>query len=522
MMPDPRRLTLPFLLAGLVLCGPAAGQESTPASPAEEGAGQRAESAEAIRGIDMQRLQREQAYAEQMLVHIERLRAEAITENRQEAVDRLDYLRLFALPTATRMADARAAIQVIIERRPTRAGPYIAAWYSSLRVGDHELTIGVAETAARSLRGGEWPELRRFLEEQSVWAAFRSFDNDRRKRARLADALLSIGWPNDRQRAPADALRLMMVEDRLAANDVAGASGYARLIISPDTLLRMSVLRRYDALFAGEEDRVRRFRGALEEYDRETAQALAAAPQDHRVVLDRAQFLRGIGREAEALAVLAPFTRDVAATVAASDNGMWLVNEAGYSLMELNRDDEAIALFRRLSDLPIADSPGLVGPAINHGVVLFEAGRYTDALAYARQLEQGAVAQYANDFGKLWVASTIVCSLARLDRAAEAGPWLTRLREGVETNGGALTRALLCLDSLDEAETVVIRRLRAEDPEIVLLGLQDYQLRSARQPQTALDARRAALRQRPAVRAAAERVGHLLSLPIAQTYWGRS
>ena len=384
------------------------------------------------------------------------------------------------------MADARAAIEVIIERRPTRAGPYIAAWYSSLRVGDDELTIRVAETAARSLRGSEWPQLRRFLEEQSVWAAFRSFDNDRRKRARLADALLSIGWPDDRQRAATDSLRLMMVEDRLAANDVAGASGYARLIISPDTLLRLSILRRYDALFAGAEDRIGRFRYALDEYDRETAVALAAAPQDHRVVLDRAQFLRGVGREEEALAVLAPFTRDVTATVAASDNGMWLVNEAGYSLLDLTRDEEAIALLRRLFGLPLADSPGLVGPAINHGVVLFEAGRYADALAYARELEP-LVSPYANDFGKLWVASNIVCSLARLDRAAEAGPWLTRLREGVETNGGALTRALLCLDSLDEAEAVVIRRLQAEDPEIVLLGLQDYQLRSARQPQTALE-----------------------------------
>jgi hypothetical protein len=124
-----------------------------------------------------------------------------------------------------------------------------------------------------------------------------------------------------------------------------------------------------------------------------------------------------------------------------------------------------------LSDLPLADSPGLIGPAINHGVVLFVAGRYEEALAHSRRLEQGRLDQYANDFGKLWAASTIVCALARLNRAAEAGPWLTRLRDGVETNGGALTRALLCLDHLDEAEAVIIRRLQAEDPEIVLLGL---------------------------------------------------
>lgn len=497
------------------------GQESAPASPARDERNQNAEAYEAIRGIDMQRLQREQAYAEQMLVHIERLRGEAIARNNQEAVDGLDYLRLFALPTANRMADARGAIEAIIQRRPVRAGPYIAAWYSSLRVGDHELTISVAETAARNLRGGEWPQLRRFLEEQSVWAAFRSFDNDRRKRARLADALLSIGWPDDRQRAPTDALRVMMIDDRLAAQDIAGASGYARLVVSPESLLRLAVLRRYDALFASDEDRVDRFRRALDDYDRETAVAFAATPQDHRVVLDRAQFLRGLGREEEALALLTPFTRDVAATVAASENGMWLVNEASYSLIELDRDDEAIALLRRLSDLPLADQPGLIGPAINRGVVLFEAGRYADSLAYARQLEAGPL-QYANDFGKLWVASTIVCALARLNRATEAEPWLTRLREGIETNGGALTRALLCLDNLDEAEAVVIRRLQAEDPETVLLGLQDYQLRNPRQPPTRLETNRAALRQRPAVRAAAERVGHLLGLPVAQTYWGRS
>lgn len=519
-MTDLRRLTTLFLLTGLALCGPASGQESVSAPQANEAAARHEESVAAIRSIDMQRLQLEQAYAEQMLVHIERLWTQAIARNIQDAIDRLDYLRLFALPTATRMADARAAIEVVLERRPARAGPYVAAWYSSLRVGDHELTIQVAETAARSLRGGEWPELRRFLEEPSVWGAFRSFDNDRRKRARLADALLSVGWPDDRQRAATDALRVMMVEDRLASNDVASASSYARLIVSPDALLRLSVLRRYDPLFAVGEDRVSRLRSALEEYDRETAVALAAAPQDHRTVLDRAQFLRGVGREADALALLTPFTRDVAATVAAGESGMWLVNEAGYSLLELGRDGEAIALFRRLSDLPLARSPGLIGPAINHGVVLFQAGRHEDALSYSRRLE-GPASEHANEFGQLWNASTMVCALARLNRAAEAGPLLTRLREGVEVNGGALTRALLCMDNLEEAEAVVIRRLQAEDPETVLLGLQDYQLPSSR-PQTPLDVSRAALRQRPAVRAAAERVGHLLSLPIARTYWGRN
>lgn len=521
MISDFRRWKLALALAGLGVLGAAQAQPA-PSASADESQRQLAEAVQAIQTIDMLRLQRERPYAEQMLVHIERLRATAVSANRQEAIDDVDYLRLFALPTAQRIADTRIAIDSVLDRRPGQAAPYVAGWYAALRIDDDERAIRMVESAARTLRAAEWPQLRRFLEDHSIWAAIHAFDGDTGKRARLADALLTIGWPDNQRRGAVDSLRIMAIDGRLVGNDVAAANGIARLVLSPNEVLRLSVLRRYDRLFADGEDRVARFRRALGEFDAETTEALAAAPGDHRIVLERAQFLRGLGREADALALLMPFTRDVEATVGVDENGMWLVNEAGYSLLELGRDDEAVALFGRLSAQPIADSPGLIGPMINHGVVLFEAGRYADALAHSRRLEQELLDQYANDFGRLWVASTIVCSLARLNRAAEAAPWMTRLRAGIETNGGALTRALLCLEDLDEAERVMVRRLQAEDPETALLALQDYQLRGTGRPPTPLEANRDRLRERPAVRAAAERVGHLLSLPIARGYWGRS
>ena len=59
-------------------------------------------------------------------------------------------------------------------------------------------------------------------------------------------------------------------------------------------------------------------------------------------------------------------------------------------------------------------------------------------------LESGD-AQQANDYGRMWISSAIVCALAGLNRPAEAAPRIERMRAQSEVNPAALTRAYLCV-----------------------------------------------------------------------------
>ena len=200
---------------------------------------------------------------------------------------------------------------------------------------------------------------------------------------------------------------------------------------------------------------------------------LAAAPADPRRLLARAQHLRSVGRNADALAVLAPATRDVAAA-AVEEPGMWMVNEAAYALMALDRNDEAVRLMERIAALPLdAEHP-------------YWSARASTILKYLRR--SAATPRRSNGprgsnrsrdnmpaiMARPGSTSTRVCALAALGRAAETAAPLARLRGWSEINAPALTRAYLCLNDLDAAAALLVQRLGRTDPGPAILALQDY------------------------------------------------
>ena len=150
----------------------------------------------------------------------------------------------------------------------------------------------------------------------------------------------------------------------------------------------MMVQTRYDAILAPGRDRLALLQEGLAQRDRDTSAALAAAPRDMRRVLDRVHYLRGVGRDADALALVMPFTRDLRATVFAQEEGKWLINDGAYALIALGRDDDALALLRRLAALPIDQDWGLISQLINHAEILVDTGHYAEALERARMLER--------------------------------------------------------------------------------------------------------------------------------------
>lgn len=492
----------------------AAGAQTPP--PAAEDVEQ---SRAAVANVDAERLLSDRDYAEGLLGHLDRL--EAAQPDDPELRDAIDGLRLFALATAEQHDRIPALLDRVLARRPREADAYGGVFFAVAVTSDWPRLVAAAEVAAQNVPGVGWAELRELLPRELVYGALQEMNAGGQAdlRVRLARSLFHIGWPGGGDPHAPDFFRTILLEDRLAHGDTDAAANLAAGLSSHTRILELIVQPRYDAVLEPGRDRLDVLREALAENDRSTQEAASRSEGDHRRILDRAYFLRGVGRNEEAMALLRPFAADVPGTAFASEEGVWLINEAAYSLLALDRGDEAVALMRQLAELPLSEIPELIGPVINYAEILQETGRPAEALEHASRLGREA-GDYSNDYGKMWIASAIVCSLQQLDRGAEAASHLARLRENSNVNPGALMKAYLCLGDEGSAADLMVTRLESDDPEDAILALQDYSLsRGPAQTGGAYD-RLVALRQRPEVRAALEHVGRVLTLPLARSYWG--
>ncbi|HYN46929.1 MAG TPA: hypothetical protein VES64_09580, partial [Allosphingosinicella sp.] len=218
----------------------------------------------ALDTFDMRRLVRDRAYAEEILRHVDALGA--------GEADRAG-IRLLALAALARREEAQAGIDRLVLAGPREVQPHVDAWWSALILEDHARAVAVLEGASRRVRGVDWAELRTQIGPSLPRAMFARLSGDatRPLRVRLAGALLRIGWPGDSDRVAGDDLRTMLLDDRLAEGDAGGAADIAGAIRTPPAILRLVVLRRYDAVIGIDRDRLAMFRAALAEEDRETA-----------------------------------------------------------------------------------------------------------------------------------------------------------------------------------------------------------------------------------------------------------
>lgn len=512
--------------AASILAGPLPAQDAPVRdAPAAQGTAQPANdlasSGAAVAHVDPERLIEDREYAGEIARHLDVLDA-ATEDPRMRAA--IDGLRMTAFSTLGDHDRVRQAADRLLSSHPSDPALYGLAWWAVIRIPDYSRALAIIEEASRRVPGVGWAGLRERLGPQSPMHLIHHFgeeSHDDMSLARTADALNRIGWPGGGDLQTADYLRMILVENRVDQGDQADAANLAAMLVTPASTLNLILLRRYDALLPRDIDRLARLRTVIDAFDRQTLELMGESPSLLRT-LQRAQFLRSVGRERDALALLEPHTHDIRATVAADEYGMLVVNEAAFALLSLGREDEAIAVMERVAELSVADNPYLMGLFINRSVILLEADRPAEALALTTRLDR-EFSQFTNDYGKMWIAASTVCALAALGRSAEALPTVERLRTGFDNNPSALTIALLCLNDLDAVEAVVIRQLEGDDPETMVVALQNY----TRSPEVAsgpspLYQRLQAVRERPAVRAALERVGRILDLPLSQTYWGNT
>jgi tetratricopeptide (TPR) repeat protein len=516
------RAALFAALAGIVLVAPPLVVESPASGQALAGqARPEPQSVEAsgavLHAVDSSRLLRDRDYALEILRHLDIVEAAPGTDWNPYW---LRMVRAVALATLGRTEEVRALVDRALAGNPTDPRAYWLAFRAAMAIEDVERAVSVIEQASRNVPEALWPDLRRSLTRVGPVTLVGQLQQreDTARQVRLAEALLRIGWPSPDDRDNIEGLHTILLDDRLARDDRAGAAALVAQITTPGRLLRLLMLRRYDAVLGADADRIGMLRTALAAYDRETERAVAVPAPSLPKIRERAALLRALGRGEEALALLLPYTRDIPATVASDEVGMWAIYDAAHTLLDLDRDDQAIALMNRLVSLPLADFPGLIGPAINLIAMLEQAGLDEDALTYARALEPDA-AQHANAYGRMWIAQGVVCALARLGRAEQAAARLAEMRPSGTDNQVALTRAYLCVGDMEAAEALLVERLGAADPEQVLLELQIFALSRSETRPDSEDARWALLRERPAVRQAVERVGRVLRLPLARVPW---
>lgn len=497
---------------GLFASVPVAAQPA-PAPPAAERVRQ---AAAALAEVDEPRILREPEYAGTIADHLLVLQAAPGNDAQRRAW--LDRILVYVLAVAGRHDQAEAAADVVLRTQSANPAIWEYALFAARRAKKWPRAATLVERALAGLPAEGWQAV---LSPSGIASLLRDMrvDGDRATPPRIAEVLLGAGWPGGAA-APSssDWLRELVIERALERGDIDAARRSAAQVAGLDTVLRLVRNRRFDLLHEGA-DRNALVRAAIDREDRSTAERLAAAPEETERLVARVGFLRGIGRNREVLDLTLPLMGEVRIVATRHERAPWLVNEAAFALIATGAAGEAAELMRPLFAMDIEANSELVNTSINFVSILWQAGQSEEALQRA-DMFMAESADFASDYGEMWVAANAVCAATDLRRTAVAGSWLARAAPIAESNPSAMLQALLCREDYAAAERVLLAALNHENHRgSAILWLQDYEP----QPQAArADRLRQAfrtLRERPAVAAAFARLGHRLRLPIpADTY----
>ena len=322
-------------------------------------------------------------------------------------------------------------------------------------------------------------------------------------------------------RSPDDGVRVAHARLLAERGQLDRARERLATVVAPASILTVRTHRVFDPLRADPAfERRLDMRAAAEA---SLARARAAAAADPRKV-DRTLRLVGalvtLGRLDEALAEVERvlvLTRDPESASRLDDLGErvnWLLNRKAQLLYDLDRPVEGRAVFREAIAVGEDGKPN-VSQIINFATLLEQEGRPTEALSMLRKVGR------ASPYGEMWIASVRACAADQLGDTAARRSAIAYLREHERNNVAALARALLCVNDIDGAAALFIRRLRdRSERSDALMSLQVYSPpRGKALPRRAVRADRLArVRDRLDVRAAVEVVGRIEKVPLP-VYW---
>ncbi|MGA0599770.1 hypothetical protein ACO2Q3_03600 [Caulobacter sp. KR2-114] len=315
----------------------------------------------------------------------------------------------------------------------------------------------------------------------------------------------------------ADKLWLRAAAFAVSAGDTAHATALLRRIDGA-MLMQVRLDGRYTAIVRADPGRFEVVPAVERELAADQA-AMAAHPDRLAPVREVLSTLRGLGRYDEALALAQSALDRIAASAKPafadqSDQLNWILDQKAEILIRLGRVDEALAAERRGASTEEEGTGGNVSQTINLAGLYVLVDRPHEALTL---LPSAWSLPHASLYGVAWVHAMRACALQTSGRPTELEAERAYLAAHAADNPEAALYAALCANDLDSAAAMVIAQLQDdEDRGQALVNLCPFApLPHPSSFEESMERRRLALSQRPDVRAAIAKAGHVEPLPLA-------
>jgi hypothetical protein len=341
-------------------------------------------------------------------------------------------------------------------------------------------------------------------------------------RFQLLQGLWADHWPGAQSTFAPDDVWSALVDAYLAHGQSDRAAEVAAAITDPRVLIGLRADRRYDALKASTGDSLDIAKAQSRHL--EALKAIAAAhPNQLAPVNDVLAELVGQSRIDEAASVLVAVDARIKAETPKqpayedeADQRNWIEDQRSTLLLLRGHEDAAVAAETHAASLPESGGPN-VSQAINLGDLLIGLNRPKAALAAVA----GLTDDHSSPYGRMQAWNVRACAYAELKDDAAYQAELKKMRDHVADSPSALEQVLLCADDLDGAATLLIARLNNADQRQDALREVQLYLRPPHEPaQNAdMDRREQEVAQRPAVKAAIDAVGHVLTVPRLGPGW---
>lgn len=345
---------------------------------------------------------------------------------------------------------------------------------------------------------------------------------DRALELTLLSRMAALDWTHpDAREAVRIWWRVDLARRQADLNDLPALRDTVRSIDDPATLVSIAQDRRFAALWTEMQAAGRFDWLAVGEADvARQRNRVAENRRDLESVRGLMRILRELGRYDEAVTVGLAARQQLIDPKAFDDqanNAHWLLNDLAYAYGDAGRLAEADEAFRE-AVATAAPQGDRISQPVNYSEMLVRHGREREALV----LLQAITDKDGSAIGLNWRDAGLACAQAGSDRT-RADALADDLLKRWEANPAAVSHALLCLDRLDDAAALMVRRLRSDDHRAEALTASVI---GKRPPggDTAWDRRMQANRDavwaRPEVKAALAPVGRRIEVPYFGSYWG--
>jgi tetratricopeptide (TPR) repeat protein len=330
----------------------------------------------------------------------------------------------------------------------------------------------------------------------------------------LRAALFDAGYHGGVHGAQADALYLPLVSGYLDRNDIVNAVRVTGFLTSVDSLLAMSIDKRYEEVWPTiATSSGANLQMALQKQIENYRAIVKESPDEVSAVHRLVEALRMANQSTEASKIATNTLDDPISLANDPDAYFWVLTKSAYADADSGNAAAGAQKMTEIMPYKLDDYPELVSHHINRGAYLLDQGDFVGASKAARTAES----KFLSSYGRMWINAIDFCAAVGLKQKPETiQPFMDILKDNIRNNPSAYTMALLCADKKNDAEQFYLKRL--SDPELRGDALQALQIYAKGQNEgthfTMLQERLAQIRSKSSTRKAIDKVGRQLTFTM--------